>query len=92
MDWTYIWVQFYDHFFEWGLKEQIRNLIAVRSRNGVRPNSGLTVMVANSDLYVAAIDEKIIVKIGPRYDVGNIIPSGYKIAASGKDYCVWEKR
>ncbi|XP_038972740.1 alpha-amylase isozyme 3D-like [Phoenix dactylifera] len=83
---------FYDHLFDWGLKKPIGELAAIRSRNGIHPGSSLRIMVSDSDLYVAAIDEKIIAKIGPRYDVGNIVPSNYHIVASGNDYCVWEKK
>lgn len=84
-------MQFYDHFFDWGLKEPISQVIAIRNRNGIKPTSSLRILASDSDLYVAAVDEKIIVKIGPRYDVGNLVPSGYRIATSGNDYCVWEK-
>lgn len=49
-------------------------------------------MASDADLYVAMIDGKIMVKIGTRYDVGNLIPSNFKVATSGKDYCVWEKQ
>ncbi|RVW61137.1 Alpha-amylase [Vitis vinifera] len=58
---------FYDHFFDWGLKEEISKLIT-------------------------AIDEKIIAKIGSRYDVGNLVPSTFKLATSGNNYAVWEKQ
>lgn len=61
-------------------------------RNGIRPNSGCRIMVADADLYMAAIDEKIIVKIGPKFDVGGRVPSDYQVATSGKDYSVWEKK
>ncbi|RVW61132.1 Alpha-amylase [Vitis vinifera] len=77
---------FYDHFFEWGLKEEIMKLIMIRSRNRIKPNSAVRILASDSDLYVAAIDGKIIVKIGPRFDVGNLVPKSFKkIATSGKD-------
>ncbi|XP_077251548.1 alpha-amylase-like [Tasmannia lanceolata] len=82
---------FYDHFFDWGLKDQISMLVSIRSRNGIRPNSSLRIIASDPDLYLAAIDEKIIAKIGPRYSVGNLVPSNFHIAMSGNDYCVWEK-
>ena len=89
---TFLFGQFYDHFFEWGLKEEIAKLTSVRSRNGINQSSSVNIMASASDLYMAMIDGKIIVKLGPRYDVGNLVPSNFKIAASGKDYCVWEKQ
>lgn len=85
-------LQFYDHFFDGGLKGEISKLTAIRSRNGIKPGSALRILAADSDLYVAMIDDKIVCKIGARYDVGNLVPPGFQIATSGKDYAVWEKK
>ncbi|KAI0499074.1 hypothetical protein KFK09_019975 [Dendrobium nobile] len=82
---------FYDHIFLWGLKDEISKLAAIRTRNGINPSSNLRIIAHDSDLYVAAIDEKIIAKIGSRYDVGNLVPSNFKLATSGNNYAVWEK-
>ncbi|KAI4964061.1 hypothetical protein ZWY2020_008435 [Hordeum vulgare] len=82
---------FYDHFFDWGLKEEIDRLVSVRTRHGIHSESKLQIIEADADLYLAEIDGKVIVKLGPRYDVGNLIPGGFKVAAHGNDYAVWEK-
>lgn len=82
---------FYDHFFEWGLKEEIVKLASIRTKNTINESSNVNIMTADADLYLAMIDGKIIVKLGSRYDIGNLVPSNFKIVASGKDYCVWEK-
>ncbi|RLN35122.1 alpha-amylase isozyme 3A [Panicum miliaceum] len=82
---------FYDHVFDWNLKREITALAAVRRRNGIKAGSKLRILAAESDLYVAMVDERVIAKIGPRYDVGGVIPQGFKVAAHGDGYCVWEK-
>ncbi|GLT93494.1 hypothetical protein SLE2022_112840 [Rubroshorea leprosula] len=82
---------FYDHFFNWCLKEEIKKLVAVRIRNGISSTSTVNILAADSDLYVAAIDEKMMVKVGTRWDLGNLIPSNFQLAASGNNYAVWEK-
>ncbi|PAN12759.1 hypothetical protein PAHAL_2G289400 [Panicum hallii] len=82
---------FYDHVFDWNLKREITALAAVRRRNGIKAGSKLRILAAESDLYVAMVDERVIAKIGPRFDVGGVIPPGFKIAAHGDGYCVWEK-
>ncbi|GLU14908.1 hypothetical protein SLE2022_314490 [Rubroshorea leprosula] len=82
---------FYDHFFDWGLKEEIGNLVAIRNRNGINTTSSVNILAADADLYVAAIDEKIIVKIGPKMDLGNLIPSNFQLATTGTNYSVWEE-
>ncbi|KAL6858820.1 hypothetical protein ACP4OV_017822 [Aristida adscensionis] len=82
---------FYDHMFDWNLKPEIETLSAIRARNGIHAGSKLRILVADGDAYVAVVDERVIVKIGTRYDVGNVIPSDFHPAAHGKDYCVWEK-
>ncbi|XP_043710030.1 alpha-amylase [Telopea speciosissima] len=83
---------FYDHFFEFGIRENIHTLTAIRSRNGIKPTSTVRILASESDLYVAMIDEKVIAKIGSRYEVGNIIPSTFQISTSGESFCVWEKK
>lgn len=82
---------FYDHFFDWGLKEQIAALVAVRQRNGVTATSSLKIMLHDADAYVAEIDGKVVMKIGSRYDVSSLIPPGFHLAAHGNGYAVWEK-
>ena len=84
--------QFYDHFFDWGLKEEIKSLIDVRKRNGINAGASVKIAVAEGDLYVATIDDKLVLKLGTRQDLGALTPGAdYKVAAFGKDYCVWEK-
>lgn len=63
----------------------------MRSRNGIHAGSKLDILAAEGDLYVAKIDDKVIVKIGSRYDVGNLIPSDFHPIAHGNNYCIWEK-
>ncbi|KAL9238435.1 hypothetical protein vseg_012855 [Gypsophila vaccaria] len=83
---------FYDHFFEWGLKDELTRLSALRARNGIHETSVVNIMTAEADLYLAMIDDRVLVKLGPRYEIGSVIPPGFKIATYGKDYCVWEKQ
>ncbi|XP_052145589.1 alpha-amylase [Oryza glaberrima] len=82
---------FYDHFFDWGLKEEIERLVSIRNRQGIHPASELRIMEADSDLYLAEIDGKVITKIGPRYDVEHLIPEGFQVVAHGDGYAIWEK-
>jgi alpha-amylase len=83
--------QFYDHFFDWGHKEEIERLVSIRNRQGIHPASELRIMEADSDLYLAEIDGKVITKVGPRYDVEHLIPEGFQVVAHGDGYAVWEK-
>ncbi|KAI9200438.1 hypothetical protein LWI28_007963 [Acer negundo] len=81
--------KFYDRFFEWGKKEELTKLVAIRNKNGIGPASKVNILAAESDLYMAAIDDKIIMKIGPKTDLGNLLPSNYQVATSGIDQC-WQ--
>ena len=85
-------LQFYDHFFDFGLKDEITKLVAIRNRNGINTTSTVKILASDSDLYMASIDEKIIMKIGPKMDLGNLVPSNYQLATSGNNYAVWEKK
>ncbi|KAB2619381.1 pentatricopeptide repeat-containing protein [Pyrus ussuriensis x Pyrus communis] len=73
---------FYDHFFEWGWpKDPIRNLTAIRARNGINSKSSVTVLAAE------------VMKIWPRLDLGDLDPtnSNFHVARSGDDFAVWER-
>jgi len=83
-------MQFYDHYIEWGLMEPIKKLTSIRKKNGITATSSVNILAAESDLYMANIDNKIIVKIGPKLDLGNLLPSNPQVATSGQDYAVWE--
>ncbi|KAL8476709.1 hypothetical protein ACS0TY_029128 [Phlomoides rotata] len=83
---------FYDHYFDWGLKDAISKLSAIRARNGITSTSKVEILAADADLYVAKIDDKIITKIGPKMDLGNLIPPNFQVSASGNNYAVWEKK
>ncbi|CAN6480209.1 unnamed protein product [Victoria cruziana] len=83
---------FYDHLFDWGLGREICALSAIRGRNGIHPESTVRIIKAEADLYLAAIDEKVLMKIGSRTDLSSLIPPQYKLATSGNDYAVWERQ
>lgn len=87
---------FWDHYFTWGaeLRNIIHTLAAIRRRNGIMSDSKVKIMAAESDMYVAEIGESVVLKLGPRYDMGACLPKecdGWKTATWGKDFCVWER-
>ncbi|MEL6843495.1 MAG: glucan 1,4-alpha-maltotetraohydrolase domain-containing protein, partial [Bacteroidota bacterium] len=80
---------FWDHFYDWGLHDDIRDLIQIRKNNGLHSESVLDIKTAQWNVYAAEIDGKVAMKIGS----GSWSPSGsgWTLAASGNDYAVWEK-
>ena len=79
---------FWDHYFDWGLKNQIRALMRVRKDNGLHSESSVSIREARWNLYAAVIDDKVAMKIGP----GSWSPGpGWTLATSGNDYAVWER-
>lgn len=50
------------------------------------------IKAAEAELYLAMIDEKVIMKIGPKMDLGTLVPPNYALAYSGLDCAVWEKK
>ncbi len=67
-----------------------------RKRNGIDSRSSLAIKLAEADVYVAHVSDKLVVKLGSRSDMPQeLVPQeneGWKIAATGKDFCVWEKQ
>lgn len=88
-------VQFWDHYFDWKILQfGIKELIDVRKRNDIRANSKLDILTAEQDLYVARIDDRLLVKIGPRLEIGHLAPplNEWNVASLGDGYIVWEKK
>jgi alpha-amylase len=85
----------WEHYFDQGLDGAIKNLINVRKRNGINSRSKLDIKLAHADIYVAHVDDKLVVKLGPKHDMpAELVPNeheGWKVAAAGPNYCVWEK-
>ncbi|KAK4277487.1 hypothetical protein QN277_015481 [Acacia crassicarpa] len=82
---------FYDHFVDWGLKEEIGKLSGIRTKNGINEKSSVKILAAEAELYMASIDEKVIMKIGSKMEPEGSVPSNFQLAASGQDYAVWQK-
>ena len=83
---------FWTHFFDAGVgvRNAIRDLIAVRKSVRVFSGSSIDIAEARSDLYAAYIDGKsgtIAMKLGS----GDWAPngSGWTLQTSGNDYAVW---
>ncbi|XP_028806782.1 alpha-amylase [Neltuma alba] len=82
---------FYDHLLDWGLKNEIGKLSGIRRRNGINEKSSIKILAAEADLYMAEMDSKVMMKIGPKMDLDGLVPSNFRLATSGQDYAVWEK-
>jgi alpha-amylase len=68
--------------------------VAIRKRAGITASSKLEILAAEHDMYVARINDNVTVKLGPRYDIGDLAPKeedGWVKAAKGDDWVVWEK-
>ncbi len=67
-----------------------------RKRNSIDSRSSLAIKLAEADIYVAHVSDKLVVKLGSRSDMPQeLVPQeneGWKIAATGKDFCVWDKQ
>ncbi len=55
---------FWDHLFDWNLGEEIKMLIDIRKQNNIHSDSSLQILEANSNGYIAQIDDRIILKLG----------------------------
>lgn len=65
-------------------------LAMLRKSSGIKATSELKILAAEKDMYVAKIDGKVMVKLGPRPDMGNLLPeSGWELYCSGQDWAVW---
>ena len=79
---------FWDHYFQWGpeMKEQIKHLASLRHEQGIRSSSRVKILRAEQSMYLAIIDDKTMVKLGPAHYSPD---SSWTHRLSGKDYQVW---
>lgn len=87
---------FWEHLFDCGpeLADEIAALVDARKAAGVHAESKMEILAADADMYVArVIGEKanLIVKLGPRYDMGSLYKKGWKKINAGHDYGVWRE-
>eukprot|EP01025_Chloroclados_australasicus_P037372 TRINITY_DN38157_c0_g1_i2.p1 TRINITY_DN38157_c0_g1~~TRINITY_DN38157_c0_g1_i2.p1 ORF type:complete len:546 (-),score=76.16 TRINITY_DN38157_c0_g1_i2:460-1965(-) len=88
---------FWEHLYDWGqdLQSKLKKLMAIRKKCGVRANSKIKIMIAEDDMYVAKIRDNLVVKLGPRFDMGQHLPNekeGWTMDLSGKDFAIWTKK
>lgn len=77
------------------LPGEIKTLMRIRACAKVCCESTVVIHRADSDIYVATIDDTLIVKLGPRYDVPDELAylfDGFDLATSGMDYAVWMRQ
>ncbi len=80
---------FWEHLYDWNLKDQIVKLMSIRKKYDLNSASQLVIDKAENNLYVATIDSKVILKLGN----GNWSPAdqSFKLQASGSGYAVYGK-
>ena len=74
------------------LKGEIQALLNCRKLAGICCESTVSIKIAESDLYVASIDDKVVVKLGSRYEVPDDVLvelKEYALVTHGDDYAVW---
>ncbi|XP_057769688.1 uncharacterized protein LOC130989666 isoform X1 [Salvia miltiorrhiza] len=86
-------VVFYDHFYDFGIRDIITELIEARRRGGIHCRSPLKIFHANNDGYVAKVGETLVVKLGhfdwnPSKEV-HLDGSWHKFVDKGSDYQLW---
>ncbi|WP_179958166.1 alpha-amylase C-terminal beta-sheet domain-containing protein [Chitinimonas arctica] len=79
---------YYPHVYNWGLKDPIRTLLALRREQGIVSTSAVAIQRAEQGLYAAVIDGKLAMKIGPN---GWSPGAGWTLRASGDQYAVWSR-
>ena len=66
-------IQFDLTSFDCGKKDEIVAFSGIRMINGISSTSAVEILAVEADLYVAKFDGKLMVKIGPKNDLGSPI-------------------
>ncbi|XP_009587655.1 uncharacterized protein [Nicotiana tomentosiformis] len=86
-------VIFYDHFYDFGIRDIINELIEARRRAGIHCRSALKIYHANNDGYVAQIGDTLVMKLGhldwnPSKEV-HLDGTWQKFVDKGPEYQIW---
>lgn len=86
-------VVFYDHFYDFGLRDRIVELIEARGRAGVHCRSPVKIYHANNEGYVAQVGNSLTMKLG-HFDwnpskENQLDGTWKKFLDKGSDYQVW---
>eukprot|EP00899_Mesostigma_viride_P015605 jgi/Mesvir1/24045/Mv10779-RA.1 len=85
---------FFDHVYFWGLHATIKKLIAIRTRAGIHCRSKVQIIFANQTGYVACINDKLCVRLGPsNWAPNDLLGAQWKYSLGGHPdtFCVWER-
>lgn len=88
-------VIFYDHFYDFGIHDQIAELIAARKHAGVHCRSPVKIFHANAQGYVAQVGDNLVLKLGffdwnPSRQ-NDLMGKWEKFVDKGNDYQLWER-
>lgn len=78
---------YWPHVFAWGMKMEIKALIDLRKAAGINSRSQVKVHEANNQHYVAEIDSKVMLKIGPSFWKPE--EKGWQLNLYGENYAIW---
>ena len=77
---------YYPHVYDFGLRDAIAVLMAIRRDHGLTSTSSVAIQRAEKNLYAALVDGKVAVKLGNKaWSPG----TGWALAAKGTQYAVW---
>jgi alpha-amylase len=86
---------FYDHLYDFGMHDQIADLLKARIRSGIKCRSPVRILHATMEGYAAVIEDRLCMKIGhldwsPAKE-NNLQGRWGRTLDRGTDYQVWEK-
>ncbi|XP_058070368.1 uncharacterized protein LOC131219319 isoform X2 [Magnolia sinica] len=86
-------VVFYDHFYDFGFRDTITELIEARRRAGIHCRSSVKIYHANTEGYVARIGDCLVMKLG-HFDwnpskENSLDGTWQKFVDKGSDYQLW---
>lgn len=79
---------YWPHYFDWGIQQQLKDLVFLRKEAGINENSAVEIKAADGARYAAIIDGRLAMKIGP----GSWSPGpGWTLRAHGRNYAAWTR-
>ena len=82
---------FWEHIMDQSMAKVLCQLVMLRKSAGIRADSTVEILQAEESIYIARIHGTILVKLGPKMDMGeHNPPKGSTLKCYGKDWAVWQ--
>jgi alpha-amylase len=85
---------FWEHLLDQSIIQKLTRLADLRIRARIRADAHLEILKCTETLYVARVNDNVLIKLGPELNMEEATPSPseWEVFVSGEQWCTWMKK